>query len=408
MKIWMRFLAGGILGILLGLYLPLYGGDTLDLLRYIAKVVLNIGTYAVSAMVFFSLASGVRELKEERAVLPVVGRTVLSIVIATAGLAFLGALTVIILSPERVPIVVQQATQQQLPTVRALLLEAFPGNAMQALGSPTYLLPVLVLALIIGLTLNSAGLYTSPVTDLFDSLSRIFYRINRVIVDLIGIGFVAFAAYSLLELRQLGDLEMFRQLFITVIFIAAVVVLVIVPLVIYFFGAKTNPLEFLYVMLAPALAALFSRDSYFSLGVLTRIGGEELGIPRKAGSVIFPINAVFCRSGTAMVTAIAFILVLRSYSSLELSLAQFLWVILFTFLTSFLLGSVPGMGVMVSLSLLSRFYGRGLEDGYLILQAAGPILVSIGALLDVVVSGTIGFLLAGTRKTRAEYAGSGR
>ncbi|WP_455381707.1 dicarboxylate/amino acid:cation symporter [Salinispira pacifica] len=407
MKIWMRFLAGGVIGILLGLYLPLYGGDTLDLFHFFATLVLNIGKYVIFPMVFFALASGVRELKEERAVFPTIGRSILYVLAASAGLAFLGALSVTILSPERVPIVVQEASTQQLPTVRSLLLQVFPGNSLQTLQFQDFLLPLLVLALILGLTLNSDGLYTSPVTDLFDSLSRIFYRINSVLFEIIGIGFIALAAYTMLELRELGDMELFRQLFITVGFTAAFVLLVVVPLAVYFLGGRQNPLYFLKAMIAPALAALFSRDAYFSLGILTRVGKEDLGVPRKSGSVLFPLNAVFCRSGSAMVTAVAFIVVLRSYSSLEVSLGQFLWVILFTFLTSFMLGAAPGLGVMVSLSMLSRLYGRGLEDGYLILQAAGPILVSIGALVDVMVSGTIAFLLSGRIRTSAEVPARG-
>ncbi|HUX13690.1 MAG TPA: cation:dicarboxylase symporter family transporter [Spirochaetia bacterium] len=404
MKIWMRFLAGGIVGLLIGLYLPLYGGDTLDLFRFLDRLVLNIGKYVVFPMVFFGLASGIRELKEERAVFSTIARAIAYIMAATAALAFLGALSVTVLSPERVPIVVQEASAQTLPTVRALLLQVFPGNALQVLQFHDFLLPLLVLALVVGLTLNSPGLYSSPVTDLFDSMSRILYRINSVVFEVIGIGFIALAAYSALELRQLGDMELFRQLFITIVFTAALVALVLIPLAVYFFGGRQNPLQFLYAMVAPALAALFSRDAYFSLGILTRVGREELRVPRKQGSILFPLNAVFCRSGSAMVTAIAFILVLRSYSSLELSLVQFVWVILLTFLTSFLLGAAPGVGVMVSLSLLSRLYGRGLENGYLILQAAGPILVSIGAFLDVAVSGTIAYLLAGSERKRTEVS----
>ena len=405
MKIWIRFLIGGVAGVFLGLFLPLSGGDTTDLFRYITGLVVNIGTYSVFAMVFFGLASGVRELKDEHNVLATVGKTIVYILIATAALTFLGALSVIILSPERVPIVVQEANRMQLPAVRSLLLDVFPGNVLQVFQLKNSLLPILVLSLIIGVTLNSTALYTSPVTDLFDSLSRIFYRINSVISDIVGIGFIALGAYSILELRQMGDLEMFRQLFVTVVFTAAVVILIVVPLVVYFLAGKTKPLGFLYTLIAPALAALFSRDSYFALGVLSRIGREELGIPRKAGSVIFPINAIFCRSGTALVTAIAFILVLKSYSSLDVSIGQFLWVLVFTFLASFMLGSVPGLGVVILLSLLSKMYGKGLEDGYLILQAAGPILVSVGALLDVVISGTIGYLIAGTRTGTASLDG---
>ncbi len=393
MKLWMRLLAGGVVGIFLGLYLPTLGGDTADLFRYLSTVVINIGRYAVFPMVLFGLATSTRELREDRMLYRLHGNTILYIIIATAILSVFGVLIVVILSPERVPIVIQEATQLQQPLVSNLILRIFPSNVFSVLFDGSFLLPIVVLAFIIGTTLNSEGLYTSPVSDFFDSASRIFYRINRVIVAGIGIGLVALSAHAVLDLRQLGELDLFRQLFLTVGFSAALVIVAGVPLAVYFWGGRKNPLHFLYGMVAPMLAAFFSSDSYFSLGILTRAGNENLGISRKPGAGVFPVTAVFAKSGTAMVSAISFILVLRSYSSLELTVGQLLWVVVFAFLVSFVLGAVPGSGAIVSLSLLSTLYGRGMEDGYLILQAAGPILVAVGALLDVLVSGAVSYIV---------------
>jgi hypothetical protein len=65
-----------------------------------------------------------------------------------------------------------------------------------------------------------------------------------------------------------------------------------------------------------------------------------------------------------------------------------------SFLISFLLGSVPGMGAFVALSLLCGSYGKGLEQGYLILKPVAPLLVSIGVLLDMITASLVSLLVA--------------
>jgi Na+/H+-dicarboxylate symporter len=56
----------------------------------------------------------------------------------------------------------------------------------------------------------------------------------------------------------------------------------------------------------------------------------------------------------------------------------------FSLLTSLLTGSVPGLGVVVALSTMCGLYGRGIEDGFLIVQPVLPLLMSFAVLLDVV------------------------
>ena len=51
-------------------------------------------------------------------------------------------------------------------------------------------------------------------------------------------------------------------------------------------------------------------------------------------------------------------------------------------LISFALFAVPRWGIYVALSWMSALYGRGLEDGYLILLPVMPLLLAWTALLD--------------------------
>jgi aerobic C4-dicarboxylate transport protein len=130
------------------------------------------------------------------------------------------------------------------------------------------------------------------------------------------------------------------------------------------------------------------------------VGKENLGVPRSVGSAVFPVAAVFAKGGTALVTAASFILILRSFTALEITFGQVLWVMVATFGISFILGSVPGSGVLVALSLLSSSYGRGMEEVYLILLPIVPILISIGVFLDVVTSAFIGYVVAYSENMR--------
>jgi Na+/H+-dicarboxylate symporter len=63
-------------------------------------------------------------------------------------------------------------------------------------------------------------------------------------------------------------------------------------------------------------------------------------------------------------------------------------------LISLTLGTVPGLGSYVALSTLCALYGRGLQEGYLILRPIAPLLISFGVLLDVLTSAFISLLVA--------------
>ncbi len=70
-------------------------------------------------------------------------------------------------------------------------------------------------------------------------------------------------------------------------------------------------------------------------GLASRLSRENLGVPRKVGAVTLPLFAMFGRAGTALTSTIAFFIILKSYSSLEISLEQVLWTIFFAFVPQF-------------------------------------------------------------------------
>jgi Na+/H+-dicarboxylate symporter len=166
------------------------------------------------------------------------------------------------------------------------------------------------------------------------------------------------------------------------------------PGALYLLGMKENPYRWLYASIGPAIAGLITGDHYVSLGFLSKHGKESLGVPRMVGSAVYPLFAILGRAGTAMVASISFFLILRSYSTLEVTFFQTLWVMFFSFIVSFVLGAAPGTGSFFAVFMLCSIYATGIQEGYLILQTIAPLLVSFGAFLDVLCAAFVSLLIA--------------
>jgi aerobic C4-dicarboxylate transport protein len=392
-KIWIKLLIGSVVGIILGLLLPAAGGS-MDVVGFLSRLVIQIGRYVVFPLTFFGLVIGTYELKREKKLGPVYGRLVLFLLGSGLLLVLIGIGSLLAFSPERIPIIVEREAALRLPGLRETLLGLFPENLFQALiGSGSVLLPVLFLAVLIGVNLTFDLHVTNPVVQLADSLSRVFYHINSLLAELFGIAMVAIAAAFLMNVRQ-GDLALFRQFLVIMAIDTALIVFAVYPALLYLLGERENPYKWLYASIAPALVGFFSGDGYLSITMLVKHGRENLGVPRRVGSTVYPLFAVFGRAGTALVASASFLLILKSYSSLEISFLQILWTTAFSLLVSLALGSVPGMGAYVALATLCGLFGRGLQEGYLILRPIAPLLISFAVLLDVLTSGFVALLVA--------------
>lgn len=400
MKIWIKLLAGSIIGVLLGIFLK---PAATEVFAYISELVINIGRYAIFPLLLFSVAVGTFELKNDKKILRIYGRTILYLAVSSLLLAVLGAVSVLLMAPERIPIVIEEEILFSTPGIKEILLTVFPRNLFQLFNdSGGFLLPVYFLAFFLGLNFTFDRLVTRPAVQFFDSMSRIFYHINTFVLEIIGLGMVALSAYLVLQTVATPELGLYSQLMLVLGIDTAIVLFGVYPGLLYLLADKKNPFRWLYAVLAPAIAGMVSGDNYFTLGFLIRNGKENLGIPRKIGSATFPLFALFGRAGTAMVSAVSFIVILKSYSSLGITALDFVWVVVFSFLTSFTLGSIPGLGAFVALSALCSLYGSGYEEGYLILRPVASLLVSFAVLLDVVTASFASMLVARHEKQQQE------
>lgn len=388
MKLWLKYVLAVIFGIVFGVVLPLNGGDTEVFFSTFFTYVLHLGRYIVFPLVFFGLAIGTYEMWLEKKFLPVYGRMLLYSLLSAVAASILAVFSVIIFSPERVPIIIEETDVHSLPSLGQQFQTVFPKNLFSIFSNNgDFLLPVFVFAVILGIGFLYNRSMSAPVIEIFQSSSRIFINLNKMLLEILSVGMFFMASYRTVQLRGMADIELFRQLLLVIIGTVLFIVLVIVPLLIYLLGNRSrNPYTWLFATLPVVITAILSGDMYFSIPVAERTLNEDLQVPRRVTSALLPFGSIFSRSGTALVTTMSFILILRSYSSLDISFLQYFWIMGASILLSFMLGSVPGSAMVVSLSIISSWYGQGLEEGFLILLPIAPILTAIAVLIDALVN----------------------
>lgn len=385
MKLWIKYILAATIGVVLGVYVFPTADSVYENLQFAGQIVLHIGRYALFPLIFFSLAYATFRLRMDRRISVVVGKTFLIIAATAALLVGIGTASVLLIAPERIPIIVETETVHTFPGFKELIFKIFPYNLFNIFtGSGDILFPVVFFSLFLGLNFSFDKVLSRPVVQVFDSLTRIFYHIAKFVNEILGLGLIVLAAYFTVHLRRTEELELYSELLLLIAILTVFIIFCIYPILVYFLTGRQNPYKYLYGILAPAVAAFFSGNSYFSLVPLIPHIKENLGVPRQIGATTIPLFALFAKAGTAMVSSITFIVILKSYSSLGIEFVEITWIIGVSIAASLLTSTVPGFGVAAALTALCTLYGRGIENGFLIIYPILPLLSSFAVFIDMV------------------------
>ena len=396
MKVWVKLLIGSILGMVIGFLLPAENINISSVFQWLEKLAIGMGRYAVVPVLVFSLTLAVYELRMDEKFWPMLFKNLFFIIIASLFVVFLGVLVTMIFTPDRIPI--EKAEQFEALSLETAqnLLDLFPSNMLSVLmGSGTYLFPICVFAFFFGMGLNYDRNHTKPVISLLDSLSRVFYHVASFFSEILGFILIVLSAYWAVRFNVIHKAKIYKDLIVMLGVFSVVLCFGIIPMFLYFLKPKVNPWLVLYGFLGPALAAFFSGDVNFSIPVIQRHSKENFGIRRRSSALSLALFSTFCRCGSAMVAAAAFIVIIKSYTYIRLSSIDILSIGFRAFVISFLLARHPGDGAYVALAALCLSYGGGeYRAGYLILKPLAFYLVAIGTFIDVMLNAFGSYVLA--------------
>jgi Na+/H+-dicarboxylate symporter len=387
MKVWVKFLIGSILGIIIGFLLP-NNESVFAALSWLEKLAIGIGRYTVIPVLVFSLTVAVYELRMDEQFWVLILKNFLFIVTASVFVIFIGIMVTMIFTPGRIPIETVEQLEVLDLSIKDNLLDILPSNMFSVLAADgIYLFPVCIFAFFMGMGLNYDRNYSKPVISLVDSLSRIFYHVASFFSEILGFILIVLAAFWAVRFNGILQAKVYKDLIALLGVFSIVLCFGIMPLFLYLLKPKTNPWRVLYGFLGPAIAAFFSGDVNFSIPVLQRHSKENFGIRRRSSALSLSLFATFCRCGSAVVAASAFIVIIKSYSYLRIGTVDLFTIGLYAFLISFVLAHRPGDGAFIALAALCLTYGGGeYRAGYLILKPMAFYLVAVGAFIDVMLN----------------------
>ncbi|MCL2443642.1 MAG: cation:dicarboxylase symporter family transporter [Treponema sp.] len=397
MKVWVKLLIGSVLGITIGFLLP-DSERIFSILMWLEKLAINIGRYAVIPVLVFSLTVAVYELRMDEQFWPMVLKNFLLIIAVSIFVIFSGIIVTSIFTPSRIPIESFEQTEIISLNVRDNVMELFPSNMLSVLtGGGIYLFPVCIFAFFLGMGLNYDRNYSKPVISLVDSLSRIFYHVASFFSEILGFILIVLASFWAVRFNGLLQAKVYKDLIVMLGVFSVVLCFVILPLFLLFLKPRVNPWRVLYGFLGPALTAFFSGDVNFTIPVLQRHSKENFGIRRRSSALSMSLFATFCRCGSAMVAAVAFIVIIKSISYIRISSIELFTIGLYALAISFVLARHPGEGAYIALATLCLIYGGGqYEAYYLILKPMAFYLIAIGTFIDIMLNAFGTYVLAKT------------
>ncbi len=387
-----------MLGIIASAVLPLESAAVQKVLVFLTEFAIRFGRYTLLPLLFFSMVVAVCNLRDTNLLLKTAFQTVFMVIMSSLLLVILALVSGMLIKLPRIPISVEKVTDTVSLNIPTRLLQLFPLNGLDSFLDGAYLLPLFVLAGFVGAGCASDKLAAKPAITLFDSLSKVSYAVMSFFIDMLAIGLIAISCTWFIQFKDSLLSGVFTPLIMLLAGNLIIVTALIYPLVIKFAFKEMHPYRIMYASISSMIIAFFSGDTNLVLPINIRHAKESLGVKRRLNAVTLPVFSTFARGGSALVTAISFIVILRSYTSLGISFSDVLWIGLISFILSFFLGAFPVGGTYISLTLLCTLYGRGFDAGYLLLKPLAVILGSFAAAIDAVTAMAGSYLIASNMK----------
>lgn len=388
MKTWISYLAATALGLAATL---LFGesGIFQQVMYTITALLVQLGGFVLIPLVFFGFSSGIASLRKDRKG-GVFARTTILWSIGSTLLLVMGCAIVFRFFPSNFPASTSAGSDASSLSIIApqsistLFESMLPINPFYTLANAeSFLLPVLVIALVFGYFLKPNVEVIRPAYVTMNSLSETMFRLARA-YSTTGHFFIFFASsYWFSHLQMEGTLFVAGRFLLMLIISTLSGILVVLPLL---FGLVTrfrvNPYVIIYRMLAPAAAALFTGSIFFSSPMTISLSRHNLGCQKRVSATAVPLYTLIGRGGSAMIATLSILSLLYAATSSMPSDKVILFVALSSALFAYASPLYLGYEVFFITIIALQFLKIDLYGAEMTLVALMPILNGLGILVD--------------------------
>ena len=371
-KLSNRILTGMGLGLAFGVLINLTVADQawaqdflIDGIRgVLGEIFVRFLSMLVVPLVFVSLITGVSSLSDPKK-LGRVGGKALALYMATTGMAIVLALSAAVIVQPGVGASPEQTVERQIaaqPSFGEVLTNMVPRNPVQAMAQGE-MLPIIVFAVLIGLSIALAGKPGERIGQFFSDFNVVVMRLVGFVMLLAPYGVFALIAV-LGATTGLSTFVGVLKYVLLVLFILILHASVTYSLLLRFVGGL-NPWVFFSKMRAVLAFAFSTASSGATIPVTLKTVEQRMGADNKVASFTVPLGATINMDGTAIMQGIAAAFIAQ-YFGVDLSLSQYLMIVVMVIIASVGAAGVPGVGLILLAGVLAQV-GLPAEGSALIL-----------------------------------------
>ena len=303
-------------------------------------------------LVFFSLVCGVVSISSTSRLGSISLKT-LSLYLLTTAIAISVALAFALLFNPGVGIDLALPTSFEsasAPSLKEVLINIFPTNPVAAMAEGN-MLQIIVFSLLFGIALKSLGPAGESLKRSFEVLNELMINLVKMLIELAPYGIFAllFSLFAVQGFGMIGDLAKYFFLLVFVLIFHAF----------FTYGSllsilgRVNPALFFIKVRSLAVFAFSTSSSSATMPITLDTVKNQLGVRPSIGSFTVPLGATINMDGTAIMQGIATVFISQAYN-IDLTMIDYLMVILTATLASIGTAGVPGVGLIMLAMVLEQ------------------------------------------------------
>jgi Na+/H+-dicarboxylate symporter len=363
--LWMRVVAGLVLGLLVGLAWPAAAPQV----AFLGDVFVRLIKMLVAPIVFVTITAGVTALGDPKRLGSLGVRTIALFLFTTVVAVSIGMAVASLLHPG-VGANVGGAVPKALGASKSVgeqLIGIVPLNIVEALAKGD-MLAIIFVAILLGVGAISAGEAGRPLAAFFQSASAVMLRVVTIVMEVTPFGVFALIANSVAANGAAVFVNV-GWLALCVVIGSALQVLLVHGLLIRV--AAGLPVRPFFRGIVDALMVAFSTaSSSATLPVAMRVAGDNLGVHKPVFMTVLPLGAAIGKDGTAMYVGLLSLFSLQALG-VDLAPASYLVVLLTATLAAFGTAPVPSASLFMLAAVLAAV-GVGVEQTALVVGFVLP------------------------------------
>lgn len=306
----------------------------------------------VVPLVFVSLVCGTCSLSDPKKLGRLGGKSILLYLFTTA-IAITVAITLaLIFNPGEGINLPSDAnySAKEAPTLAQVIIGMFPTNPIDAMASGN-MLQVIVFALLFGIAMALSGKAGKRVASVFEDLNTVILKLVTLLMNIApyGVFFLMAKLFTTIDLKLIKSLALYFSIVVLALFIHGLINYSILLKVL----TGLSPVTFLKKMKNACLFAFSTSSSSATMPITLETANKKLGAHNSVASFTVPLGATINMDGTAIMQGVATVFISQVFA-VDLSISDYLMVILTATLASVGTAGVPGVGLIMLAMVLNQ------------------------------------------------------